>query len=122
MKTITLSGTEYKLPFVSNATVQQGFLNWAGEKLQTSPLDILREKIAGYPPEVQAMLVKEALHAERTPLSFASPEVQGLLGTPEGAAEIIRLFWQYYQPDLTPEKCWELHTAATEAHGAGYLA
>lgn len=123
MKTINLNGTEYKLPVVTNTKLQTSFLGWARVKLHgsLSPLSLLRDKLDGLPPEVQIHLAEKALDAERQQLNYSSPEIQGLLATPEGSAEFVRLFWQYYQPDLTPDLTWELHEAAMKQYGEEYV-
>lgn len=123
MKKLTLNGVEYQLPNADNTAIAQAFLDWAKAKLDKgqSPLDVLRGKIDGFTPEIQAMMVKEALAQERTPLAFNSPEVTALFHTLDGSAELVRLYWSYFQKDLTAEKCWELHQQAIAEFGEDFL-
>jgi hypothetical protein len=96
------------------------YLAWCKEQLP-DPLDTIKNKVKDFPSNLQEIMVKEACRAARTPLSLASPEVEAITGTSDGAGKVVALLLQELQPELTDDQAWEIFFAAAAEHGEEYM-
>lgn len=116
---LTVNGTEYELSAFDAALAKQ-VLAWAESRLP-NPLDLIKDRIAFFPPAVQEMMIRDAMDKARTPKSLDSAEVQAQIRTLEGIEYVLCLLFKRHHPQLTVEQIWGIHQAAVKEHGEGYL-
>src|SRR4051794_26685087 len=115
---ILINNKAYKLRSVDAAFYGE-LTDWATKQLP-DPFDKLPppDKLARYSPAQQEYLLGQAFREARTPKTLASPEVQAVLGSPEGIKQQLRLV---FGAELTGDQLWELHLQAIKEHGPEYL-
>ena len=106
--------------------VLRQFTEWASTKIP-NPLETLRNQIAGFTPELQQIIIKDALgkgiiEKARMRLDPMGEEVQDLLGTPEGQSYLVFLLALQHQPNTTEREVEELLAACEQEHGSHYIA
>jgi hypothetical protein len=119
MKILTLSDASYKLAEFDQKIAAE-VLTWAKTKLP-DPIEELKKFLNGFSATLQAIMVKEAMLQARIPKSIDSPEVQGLIKSPEGLEKVMFLMFHKYQPDLTIEDIWKIHHQAVRELGENYV-
>lgn len=112
---VTINGKQYRLSRFTRKVLRD-FLEWADKQLG-DPLDAIKDKLAGFPPNVQEYLVKDALERASLRRSINSPEVQALMATPEGIMKILSLLFQQHQPGLTDADVEDLYETLVEEMG-----
>src|SRR4051812_8955837 len=116
--TIEANGRTYTIGrFTRNILFR--FMDWAEAQIP-DPLDDLKTKITGFPPHIQELMVKDALQKSRVRRSVQSPEVQQLLGTPEGAIKILQLLLSKNHPELSESEVGDIFDSMIEEHGGEY--
>jgi hypothetical protein len=128
MKTITISGKEYKLP-TPDQKLYNDIISWARQQKPTETVDaiatvkqLLKELDLPATSPVAEKLILDAYHTKLNQKKISpAEELQDVIATPEGSKELVRLLFQRHQPELSAEDCFNLHLAATLEHGDDYL-
>jgi hypothetical protein len=118
---IEVGGKSYKLSRL-DTTILEKAVAWA-DKVLPDPMDVVREQIKGFPPEIQLELVKEAQQTARLRKAKSpnSPDIQALLNSAEGIKKCLALMVQKHQPDLSDDDALKLIVACEEEHGLAYV-
>lgn len=117
--TVEVNGKKYRLSRFTRK-ILRSFLDWANVELG-NPLDAIKDRLAGFPPHLQEMIVKDALEQARLRRSVNSPEVQSLLATPQGSMKLLSLLFQQHHPELTDADVEAIYDACATEHGESYL-
>lgn len=117
---VEIKGKTYKLGrFTMELWIK--FTEFA-RKVLPNPLDLIRGKLEGFPPDIQEKLVREAYDRSYRHLSITSPEVTGVLNSYEGMTYLFVLRLQVYQPHITLEEGRQLFLAYLSEAGEGAAA
>jgi hypothetical protein len=116
---VEIGGRKYVLSRFTRK-VLRAFLDWADKELG-DPLEAVKGKLAGFPPNIQELMVREAIQAAKLRRSVDSPEVQALMQRPEGVMKILALLFQANHPELTDRDVEALFDQAAQEHGENYL-
>lgn len=116
---ITVGGKKYKLSRFSRKIVKQ-FIDWA-QTVLPDPLTLVKDKLKDFPPNVQEIIVKDALANARMRRSVNNPEIQALMTTPEGGMKLLSLMFQAHHPNLTDAEVEAIYEQIGLEYGEGYL-
>ena len=118
MKSLSVKGETYKLP--SKTWVCKEFLAWNKSK-EVDPLIAAKDLIKDMPPNLQEIIVRDALEERKKIQSPSNEDLKARLMTAEGLEKFLSLLLTKYQPELTSEQVWAIHDGACEEHGDAYL-
>lgn len=117
--TVDAGGKKYTLSRFTRKVLRQ-FLDWADKELG-DPLEQVKAKLAGFPPNIQELMVREAIQSAKLRRSINSPEIQALMSRPEGVMKILALLFQQNHPELSDRDVEAVFDQCAEEHGEGYL-
>jgi hypothetical protein len=117
--TITVGEVKYTLSRFDRSILAR-FMHWANTKLP-NPLDVIKDRIKDFPPDLQKVMVREAMDKATCLRSFESPEIQSLIQTVEGAAYLFYLLFQKHHPEVTEAHAEQIYQHCVEEHGEGWV-
>lgn len=100
--------------------VLERFIDWADTKLP-NPLALLKDQLSDFPPAIQEMMVREAMHRASLKRSYNSPDVQSLLHSPIGGYKVFHLLLYKHHPELTERESRDIYDDASREHGVNYI-
>lgn len=105
---ITIEGKQYKLARLTRG-IMKDFANWA-KSLLPNPLDVVAQKLHLFKdfPELQQMMVKEAVKDAKTFGEITSPEVQEIMDSFDGQVKMVTMLLQVHQPEITEDVAFDL--------------
>lgn len=112
---VEIGGKKYKLSRFTRGIVRQ-FMDWADKELG-NPLLEIKDVIQDFPPNVQEIMVKDAMNRKAQRRSFHSPDVQALLSSPEGVMKLLSFLFQQHQPELSDDDVAGLYDLSIAEHG-----
>lgn len=115
MKELEIEGVTYKVnnPYHPHFVGEIERLAKANRK---NPLADLSKVIGNYSPEMQKIILHEAIEHTFSHNTTAH-EVEDYLSTADGWGKLLHWIWG---KDRTLDECFSLHCKAVEKHGAGY--
>jgi hypothetical protein len=117
---VEVNNSRYKLSRYTRE-LDGEFTKWALEQLP-DPIEQARTQIRGFPPEVQQVIIKDALEQKRKRDAGVSDEVLLMKNSDKGMWKILCLLFQKYNPELTERDVANIFDECLQQHGKDYLA
>lgn len=112
-------GKRYRLSRYTR-TLDDVFVEWCLSQLP-DPIATARKDIEGFPPELQKMIVQEAMEVKRKRETGTSDEIAEFRSSNKGLWKILCLCFQRYHPDLTEADVAAIYDDCLLEHGPDYL-
>jgi hypothetical protein len=100
--------------------IADSFLTFV-RKVTPDPLDLVREKLKGFPEAIQHRMIDKAMEKAARPIGYGSPEYQAVLSTPEGSYHLLYLLLKKHHPELSEKDVIALYDQSVAEHGFGYI-
>ncbi len=116
---VEVGSNRYKLSRYSRE-LDDLFMKWA-TALLPDPIAEAREQIKGFPPDLQKLIVSEAIEAKRKRDAGISDEVNQMRGSNKGMWKVLCLLFQKHHPELTERDVGNIFDECLIEHGPDYL-
>lgn len=90
-------------------------------KVTPDPLDVVRDKLKGFPEAIQHRLIDKAMEKASIPIGYGSPQFNAVMSTLEGANHLFYLLLQKHHPLITEKEAMTLYDESVKEHGFGYI-
>src|SRR5262245_28008180 len=79
------------------------------QKSLPDPLMAIKDALGHFTAKQQQMMIREAMHAKRAPLSIESPEFNAWLTSMDGAEQVLLAMFKRHQPEMDLEQALDVH-------------